>query len=119
MHPPPLQPHEIALMHGVFRRHPEITSATLFGSRAKGTHSARSDVDLVVSGDIEPLRAEAISAELDELPLPYRFEVQSFAHVSYQALRDHIERVGIVVYPNAELPVSPATSSKSTPSKTR
>jgi len=99
MKPPPLAPGELALMHGVFRRHPEIASATLFGSRAKGTHSPRSDVDLAVSGAVDPLRAEAIAAELDELPLPYRFEVQSLAHIDHRALREHISRVGITVYP--------------------
>ncbi|NJK98503.1 MAG: nucleotidyltransferase domain-containing protein [Bacteroidales bacterium] len=57
----------MALIQDVFRRHPEVSSATLFGSRAKGTHSDRSDVDLVVTGAVDPLRAEAISAELDEL----------------------------------------------------
>lgn len=103
MNPPPLSSRELALIQGVFRRHPEISSVTLFGSRAKGTHSARSDVDLVVSGPVEPLRAEAIAAELDELPLPYRFEVQSLDHITHGALREHIERVGVVVYPQAEL----------------
>ncbi|MEI8342620.1 MAG: nucleotidyltransferase domain-containing protein [Verrucomicrobiota bacterium] len=92
-------PHELALMTRVFRRHPEISTATLFGSRAKGNHSTRSDVDLALSGVLDPLRAEAIAAELDELPLPYRFEVQSLDHITHQELREHIKRVGIVVYP--------------------
>jgi len=96
---PPLLALELALIRGVFRRHPEVSSATLFGSRAKGTHSIRSDVDLVVSGSVDPLRAETIAAELDELPLPYRFEVQSLEHLNHRALREHIQRVGIVVYP--------------------
>ncbi|HEY5792503.1 MAG TPA: nucleotidyltransferase domain-containing protein [Chthoniobacterales bacterium] len=91
-------------MTSVFRRHPEITSAILFGSRAKGTHTARSDVDLAISGTVDPLRAEALAAELDELPLPYRFEVQSFAHITHRPLREHIERVGIPVYPQAAIP---------------
>lgn len=98
---PPLTPHELSLMRDVFRRHPEVVSATLFGSRAKGTHTSYSDVDLAVSGDVDPLRAEAIAAELDELPLPYRFEVQSLEHITHRALRDHIQRVGIVLYPAA------------------
>ena len=98
---PPLTPHELALMTGVFRRHPEISSATLFGSRAKGTHSARSDVDLAVSGTVDPIRAEAIAAELDELPLPYHFDVHSLEQIANPALREHIQRVGIVVYPQA------------------
>lgn len=83
----------------IFRRHPEVTSATLFGSRAKGTHSDRSDVDLVVTGHVEPLHAEAIASELDELPLPYRFEVQPLAHIHHRPLLEHIKRVGIIIYP--------------------
>ncbi len=51
------------------------------------------------SGDVEPLRAEAIAAELDELPLPYRFEVQPLAHIHYRPLLEHIKRVGILIYP--------------------
>ena len=87
------------MVRSIFRRHPEVTSATLFGSRAKGTHSDRSDVDLVVTGEVEPLRAEAIASELDELPLPYRFEVQPLAHIHYRPLLEHIKRVGILIYP--------------------
>ncbi|MDA1275473.1 MAG: nucleotidyltransferase domain-containing protein [Verrucomicrobia bacterium] len=99
MNLPPLTPHEIALMNGVFRRHPEVASATLFGSRAKGSHTSRSDVDLAVSGAVDPLRAVAIASELDELPLPYHFEVQSIDHITHLALLEHIRRVGILVYP--------------------
>lgn len=101
MKAPPLSPHELTLMGNVLRRHPEVSSATLFGSRAKGTHTTRSDVDLVVSGAVEPLQAEAIAAELDELPLPYRFEVQSFDYITHRALSEHIKRVGIIVYRSA------------------
>jgi len=99
MNPPPLTPHELTLLARVFRRYPEVASAKLFGSRAKGTHSPRSDVDLAVSGAVDPLRAETIAAELDELPLPYRFEVQALAHITHVPLREHIQRVGVVVYP--------------------
>ena len=98
MKPLPLDPHELDMVRSILRRHPEVTSATLFGSRAKGTHSDRSDVDLAVGGEVGPLRAEAIASELDELPLPYRFEVQSLDHIHYRPLLEHIERVGILVY---------------------
>ncbi len=98
MNPPPLKPAELEMVRAVFRDHPEVKSATLFGSRAKGTHNDRSDVDLVVAGDVEPLCAEAIAAELDELPLPYRFEVQPLEHIHYRPLLEHIKRVGILIY---------------------
>jgi predicted nucleotidyltransferase len=96
---PSINAHELALIKSVFRRHPDITGVRLFGSRAKGTHTARSDVDLAVTGFNDPLKAEALAAELDELPLPYRFEVQASEKISHQPLREHIEREGIQIYP--------------------
>ena len=99
MKTPLLKPAELELVRSVFRLHPEVISATLFGSRANGTHSDRSDVDLAIAGDIQPLRAEAIAAELEELPLPYRFDVQSLAHIQHRSLLEHIQRMGILIYP--------------------
>lgn len=98
MKTPPLKPVEMDMIRSVFRQHPEVKTATLFGSRAKGVHSDHSDVDLAVTGDVEPLRAEAIAAELDELPLPYRFEVQALEHIQHRPLLEHIKRVGILIY---------------------
>lgn len=95
---PPLTPDELDLLRGVFQHHPEITAVILFGSRAKGTHAAHSDVDLALWGRVSPLQAEAIASELDALPLPYRYDVQAFASISLRPLRDHIERVGVTVY---------------------
>jgi predicted nucleotidyltransferase len=98
MNQPPLTDHELALVRAVFGRHPEVSAAILFGSRAKGTHTPRSDVDLAVVGDVTPLQAESIAGELDELPLPYRFEVQPVARITHAPLRSHIDRVGICIY---------------------
>ncbi len=99
MNEPALRPAELESIRSVFRRHPEITAVKLFGSRAKGTHTPESDVDLALWGDIDALGAEAVAAELDELPLPYHYDVKAFASIHLQALREHIERVGITVFP--------------------
>ena len=100
MKPPALTEAEIALLCGVFRHHPEIRTVKLFGSRAKGTHTPHSDVDLALWGNLNAMDAEAIASELDELPLPYRYDVQPFESIRLQPLRDHIERVGIALYPH-------------------
>ena len=71
----------------------------IFGSRAKGTHSPNSDVDLAMCGDLDAVRAESIAAELDDLPLPYRYDVKAFHLIKLRPLCEHIERVGIKVYP--------------------
>ena len=60
----PLVASELELVLSVLRQHQEIESATLFGSRAKGTHSDRSDVDLALAGPLGALGAEAIAADL-------------------------------------------------------
>lgn len=96
---PPLEPFELELVRSVLRRHPEVLSAALFGSRAKGTHTPRSDVDLALAGDLDTLAAAAIAAELEELPLPYRFDVYALGAITHAPLLEHIAWVGIVIYP--------------------
>jgi predicted nucleotidyltransferase len=99
MNAPAIRPAELDIMRTVFERHPEITAVKLFGSRAKGTQRPESDVDLALWGDVDVLAAESIAAELDELPLPYHYDVKPFASIKLQSLRDHIERVGITIFP--------------------
>ena len=103
MNPPPLSAREAGLLATIFRAHPEISEVRLFGSRAKGCHSPHSDVDLALWGNLGDLQAGAIAAELDELPLPYHFDVMVFDSIKLQALREHIERVGIRLYPDTKL----------------
>jgi predicted nucleotidyltransferase len=96
---PGLAAAELALLRSVFSQHSEIEKATLFGSRAKNTHNSRSDIDLALWGNLSRVQAEAIRAELDELPLPYRFDVQPFDSITSESLRDHILRIGIELHP--------------------
>ena len=53
---------------------------------------------LALSGELGLLGAEAIAAELEELPLPYRFDVQAVEQINLAPLLEHIERVGAVIY---------------------
>lgn len=93
-----LSPDELALIRGVLTRHTAVRGAVLYGSRAKGTATAASDIDLALDGIDDPLGAEAIASELDELPLPYRFDVRALAAIEYGPLREHIARVGQQIY---------------------
>ena len=89
---------ELDLIRGVLQRHPHVTAAYIFGSRAKGIAFASSDIDLALEGITEPLQAERIAAELDELPLPYHFDVVALSAVKSAHLRDHVARVGVRIY---------------------
>ena len=45
-----------------------------------------------------PLEGEAIALDLEDLLLPYKFDVVPMAYLEHAALREHIERVGIVIF---------------------
>ncbi len=98
MTPPDLSPHELDLIRSILSRHPAVTGAILFGSRAKGTAHRASDVDLALEGIADPLQAAAIAGELDDLPLPYRFDVKALAAIRHRPLLEHIERVGLRIH---------------------
>jgi predicted nucleotidyltransferase len=93
-----LTPQEIDLIREVFRRFPAIREVALYGSRAKGAYRPESDIDLALVGIDEDIQAEAVADELDELPLPYRFDVKAYGSIKYGPLREHIVRVGISLY---------------------
>ena len=49
------------------------------------------------------LAKHGLSFEAVTAVFGYRFEVQSLDHITHRALREHIQRVGIIVYPEAGL----------------
>jgi predicted nucleotidyltransferase len=83
----------------ILRAHPEVERAAIFGSRALGTYKKGSDVDLVLYGDIRDEIITAISYKLNEEgTLPYFFDVLSYNSIDNPALKEHIDRVGIIFY---------------------
>lgn len=89
----------IESIRGVFAKHPSITEAVLYGSRAKGDYKAGSDIDLTLyGGALDHRELRLILDELDELMLPYMIDLSIFAQLDHPELREHIERVGVVFY---------------------
>ena len=82
------------MLRSVFARYPEIDEVRIFGSRANGTFRKESDVDLALYGNVDDKLASRVASELDDLPLPYRFDVHAYPCIRYQPLTDHINRVG-------------------------
>jgi len=82
----------------VFESNPSIQKAVVFGSRAKGSHSPCSDVDIALYGNLDFLEVERIVCELDDLPTICKFDVVAYETVNNASLREHIDRVGRVVY---------------------
>lgn len=82
-----------------FLHFPQVQTAILYGSRAKGTYKEGSDIDLTLKGEQINLKLiQQIETELDELLLPYQFDLSSYRQIDNKDLLEHIERVGQVFY---------------------
>ena len=78
----------------------KIDRVRIFGSRALGTYKPGSDIDLAVEGRLITLDdLLSIRIKLDNLMLPYRFDLVDYKQLTDDApLKEHIERVGVVVF---------------------
>lgn len=90
-------------IRGVFSKYPQVEKAVLYGSRAKGNYKNGSDIDLTLFGG-EDLTLEVlylIMNRIDNLFLPYTFDLSIFRKISDPDVIDHIGRVGVVFYERA------------------
>ena len=90
---------DFARIVSVFEQYESVEEVVLYGSRAKGTYRPGSDVDLTLKGEGLNLKIlNRISNELDDLLLPYFFDLSIYSQIENSDLIDHIHRVGVVVY---------------------
>ena len=83
----------------VFAQFPQVESAILYGSRAKGNYKPGSDIDLTLTGDkVDLSLIHKMELKLDDLLLPYTIELSAYRHISNLDLVDHIDRVGKLFY---------------------
>ncbi len=86
-------------IRAVFLRYPQIDEVILYGSRAKGTHRPGSDIDISLKGNQLDLKIlNKVSNDLDDLLLPYYFDLSILSQIENRELLEHIERVGKVIY---------------------
>lgn len=94
-----LEEQEWSAVFATFARFNHIEKAILYGSRAKGTQKPFSDVDITLVGQAltydELIQVKGL---IDDLLLPYEFDISLFSTLQNQALKEHILRRGICVY---------------------
>lgn len=88
----------LKLVSEIFRKHPEVHTVKIFGSRAIGNFKDYSDVDLALWGDLDINLIGQISHELDELPLPFTFDVKDYKTINHVPLKEHIDEFGKILY---------------------
>jgi predicted nucleotidyltransferase len=84
----------------VFSFFPHIEKVVLYGSRAKGNHRNGSDVDITLLGKALTLENSVypLLDKLEELYLPYTFDISIFEKLSNPELVEHIQRAGKLFY---------------------
>ncbi len=83
----------------VFKQFPRLSEVILYGSRAKGNYQPYSDIDITLKGENLSLDIQhKIALDLDDLYLPYTFDLSILSFINNKDLLDHIGRVGLVLY---------------------
>jgi uncharacterized protein len=96
-----LKEEQIKSIQNIFASNPRVDEVFIFGSRAKGNFKPGSDIDLALKG--KKLLFDdvlALHAKLDDLDLPYTFDIVNYEQINNHDLTDHINRVGISFYKN-------------------
>lgn len=89
----------LARLRQVFARFDAIEAVVLFGSRARGDERHRSDLDLCLRGEGLTSSDEAhIARCIDDLMLPWKVDLILDHRLQHQAMRDNIDREGVIFY---------------------
>ena len=92
----------LGLIKSCLEKYPDIVWVKIYGSRAKGNYRRGSDIDLAFSSTVN--NSAKLLGALDNLPLPYLFDVTHYESLKNLALKEHIDRVGILIYQLQNLP---------------
>ena len=71
----------------IFSAYPELTQVILFGSRATGKASARSDIDLATRGIVDDSRLGRLALDLADLDIPQICDLRAYEHIVYAPLK--------------------------------
>lgn len=90
---------ELEKLRKAFSANGRIERVVLYGSRVKGNHKPFSDVDITLEGaELTHTDLSRLSLAIDDLLLPYKFDISIFHTLKNEALIDHIRRMGITIY---------------------
>ena len=94
-----LEPDDILKIKTVFMEYPQLDSVLIYGSRAKGNYRPASDIDLTLIGkDLTSSLLSEIEFKLDDLLLPYKFDISIYDKITDIQFLDHINRIGKEFY---------------------
>jgi predicted nucleotidyltransferase len=89
----------IEKIKNVFSKYPELEKALIYGSRAKGNYKTGSDIDITFIGkELNKTILGKIEDEIDDLLLPYTFDLSIFDSITNPDFIGHVNRAAQVFY---------------------
>ncbi len=81
-------------------RYPEVKSAVLYGSRARGDYKNGSDIDLTLYGNsgLTHTLLSRIANDLDDQLLPYTIDLSIFKNINNPDMVEQIQSFGVTFY---------------------
>ncbi|MCA9979991.1 MAG: nucleotidyltransferase domain-containing protein [Anaerolineales bacterium] len=94
-----LKQNTISQIQTALAHYPQVEKAILYGSRARGNYKTGSDIDLTLQGEnLTRAVLFRIMDEIDDLLLPYTFDLSLWQDITDEDVLSHIDRVGAIFY---------------------
>lgn len=94
-----LKDEDISVLNSIFQKHTAIEEVVIYGSRAKGNYTERSDLDLIIKNSkIDRFVISDILLDIYESDFPFMVDLQDFGVLKSRKLIEHIERAGKIFY---------------------
>lgn len=89
----------ISILKRYFEKISFVDFVKIYGSRAIGNYRSGSDIDLAIFGkDLNQELINKIKYQIDELPMPYMFDITDYNSITNEKLKDHIDEFGKIFY---------------------
>ena len=98
MNTPDLPERTMRMLTDLFSSYPELTEVKLYGSRATGKATPRSDIDLATVGIEDVYRLGRLALDLEDMPIPQKCDLTAYESIRYTLFKRHIDTYGITIY---------------------
>lgn len=89
----------------IFEKANAVDEVLIFGSRAKGTYTSGSDIDIVLKGkDVTFDTILTVMSAIENLELLYRTDVLNYNTIQDKDVLDHIDRIGQTLWKRHSVP---------------
>ena len=86
-------------IQNICKKYLSVEKVVLFGSRARGDHTPRSDYDLAVYGELQPHEIVLLrSAFREDLPTLHKIDAVFMQNQTDETFIKKIEKEGVIIY---------------------